>query len=61
MKKLFNNVHLEECRKVQASMRYSMKEKTRVDGPWEFGDKPKGSGGDHKSLKAKDIKDLTQE
>lgn len=38
-----------------------MKEESRVEGPWEFGDKPAGSGGDHKSLKVKDVKNLTQE
>jgi hypothetical protein len=40
-------------------MKYCMKEESRVDGPWQFGDKPAGSGGDHKSLKIKDIKNLT--
>lgn len=63
LKKIFNDptIHLELCRNAQASMKYCMKEESRVDGPWEFGNKPGGSGGDHKSLKIKDIKNLTQE
>lgn len=36
-------------------------ERSRVEDPWEFRDKPAGSGGDHKSLKVKDVKNLTQE
>lgn len=42
-------------------MKYCMKEESRVDGPWQFGDKPAGSGGDHKSLKIRDIKNLTKD
>lgn len=43
-------------------MKYYMKEETRVEGPWKFGTKlPGSSGGDYKSLKIKDLKNLNPE
>ena len=41
-------------------MKYCMKEETRVGGPWEFGTKPPGSGGDYKSLQIKDLKSFDE-
>lgn len=32
-------------------MKYCSKEDTRIEGPWEVGEKPNKQGGDRKSLK----------
>ncbi len=34
------NAHIEPCQDLAASIRYCSKSDTRVDGPFEFGDKP---------------------
>lgn len=60
LRKKYKSAHIELSRNVKASMKYCMKEETRVGGPWEFGTKPPGSGGDYKSLKIKDLKSFNQ-
>lgn len=37
-----------------------MKSETRLEGPWEFGEKPIGSGGDRKTLD-KDLAVMSQQ
>ena len=39
-----DHVHLEVCRSVKHAIAYCGKVETRVDGPWEFGELPKGQG-----------------
>lgn len=43
--------HCEIARNAKNAIKYCQKEDTRVSGPWEFGERLKGSGGDHKSTK----------
>lgn len=40
IKKKFPRAHIERARNAKASIKYCSKEDTRVEGPWEFGDKP---------------------
>lgn len=40
MKKLCNRSHWELCRSTAASEKYVLKEDTRVEGPWHYGERP---------------------
>lgn len=40
MKKINGRVHWELIRNDQRSYDYCMKEETRIDGPWEYGERP---------------------
>jgi len=40
MKKLNDKAHWEPCKSMGASIKYCMKEETRMEGPWEFGEAP---------------------
>lgn len=44
IKKLFKRCHLEVCRSDIACEYYCKKKESRIRGPYEFGEKPKGSG-----------------
>lgn len=40
IKKIDNRLHIEIVKKNNGADTYCMKEETRVEGPWEFGEKP---------------------
>lgn len=48
-KKWDKTIHAEPCKSKEALANYCKKSDTRIDGPWEFGEKP-ACGGDHKTL-----------
>jgi len=41
VKKLYPTAHIESCKDLASSIQYCQKEDTRIDGPWERGEKPK--------------------
>ncbi len=52
--------HIEPCHNQAAAMNYCGKDKTKVDGPWEYGEL-KFAGGDKKSFQGKEWIDKTKE
>lgn len=52
VKKDFGECHIQPVKKDNGASNYCLKEDTRVEGPYEFGQKAK-HGGDHKTVNAK--------
>lgn len=57
IKKWDKNIHVEECKSVDAAIKYCTKLDTRIEGPWTFGDRKKNG----RPMTMKIIDELTQE
>ena len=53
---MFPVSHIELCKNPKGALEYCLKEDTRIDGPWEFGEPTKKMAG--KTQKINKLKDL---